>query len=340
MSQEKPLVYLLLAEDEFAASQFLREMESRADKEGMGGLNTQRLDGREINLEQLRQAVLTIPFLVERRLVIVDHPLALVHDENSRQKFLNCLEEIPQSTALVLVEHRLLTEGRERQSGKKHWLEIWAEEHKPRVWMREFPLKSGTSMVQWIISRTKEVNGMITTQAAERLAELVGEDSRLAENEIHKLLDFVNYSHPIEIQDVDLLVPYGERAGDFALINAIRQGDGRAALKVLHNKLKEEDAMMIFFSIVHQFRQIYLARIAMDEGQTSAEIIKTLSRFRIAAYPARLAIEQAQRFRLGELRQIYQRLFEIDVAIKNGELDSGVALETLVVALTHPQVSH
>jgi len=42
----------------------------------MGDLNTQYLDGRMINLEQLREAALTMPFLVERRLVIVDSSLS------------------------------------------------------------------------------------------------------------------------------------------------------------------------------------------------------------------------------------------------------------------------
>lgn len=339
LNQEKPTIYLLQAEDEFAAAHFLHEMEERVGKAGMGDLNTQYLDGREINLEQLREAALALPFLVERRLVVLDHPLALIHDESSRIKFLDCLRQVPPSTALVLVEHRLLSEAREREHGKKHWLESWMEENRPHTWMREFPLKRGQAMVTWIITRTKELNGAIQPQAAERLAEIVGEDSRFAENEIQKLLEYVNFMRPIEIQDVDLLAPYSERAGDFALINAIRQGDSRTALKVLRLMMADQDAILIFFSLVHQFRQILLARLAIEEGQSPVEVTKTLNRFRISAYPARLALEQAQRFSLEQLRQIYQRLFEIDVAIKNGELDGEVALETLVAALTNPQPS-
>ncbi len=339
LNREKPTIYLLQAEDEFAAVTFLHEMERRVGKEGMGELNTQYLDGRVINLEQLREAALSLPFLVERRLVVLDHPLALVHDESSRQKFLDCLQQIPPSTALVLVEHRLLSERREREMGKKHWLEWWIEENHPRTWMREFPLKRDQAMVAWISSHTKELGGSIEPRAAERLAEIVGEDSRFAEHEIQKLLDYVNFTRPIEIQDVDLLAPYSERAGDFALINAIRQGDSKTALKTVRLMLVEQEAILIFFSLVHQFRQILLARLALDEGQNPGDVVKTLNRFHISAYPARLAIEQAQRFSLEQLRQIYQRLFEIDVAIKKGELDSEVALETLIAALTVPQLA-
>lgn len=339
MSQEKPTVYLLEAEDEFAAAHFIHELEERVGKEGMGDLNTQYLDGQEINFEQLREAALALPFLVERRLVVLDHPLALVHDESSRVKFLDCLKQVPPSTALVLVEHRLLTEPREQEHGKRHWLESWIEENRPHTWMREYPLKRGQAMVSWIIARTKELNGSIQPLAAERLAEIVGEDSRFAENEIQKLLEYVNFMRPIEIQDVDLLAPYSERAADFALINAIRQGNSRTALKVVRLMMVDQDAILIFFSLVHQFRQILLARMALEEGQSPVEVAKTLNRFRISAYPARLAIEQAQRFTIAQLLQIYQRLFEIDVAIKNGELDSEVAVETLVAALTNPQLS-
>jgi len=143
------------------------------------------------------------------------HPLALLNDETSRQKFLDCLDQVPPSTALVLVEHRLLSDTRERESGKKHWLENWIEENHPRAWLREFPLKRGQAMANWIIAHTKDLGGRIEPPAAERLSEIAGEDSRLAESEIHKLLDFVNYSRPIEIQDVDLLAPYNEKTGEF-----------------------------------------------------------------------------------------------------------------------------
>jgi len=56
---------------------------------------------------------------------------------------------------------------------------------------------------------------------------------------------------------------------NFALINAIRQGDGHTASKALHQMLSEQDALLIFFSLVHQFRQILLARLALDEGQNA-----------------------------------------------------------------------
>ncbi|MFZ5809947.1 MAG: DNA polymerase III subunit delta [Chloroflexota bacterium] len=336
MAGSAPVVYILQAEDEFAAAHFLQELSAKVGKGGMGELNTQRLDGRQVSIEQLREAALAIPFMVERRLVIVDHALSLVNDDNSRKKFIECLMQTPPSTALVLVEYRLLSDAREREQGRRHWLEIWAEENKNRAWIKEFPLRRGAAMTSWILQQAKEAGGSFEPRAAERLAEIVGDDSRLAENEIQKLLNYVDYARPVEIQDVDQLAPYSERAGDFALVNALRQGDGRTALKTLRKMLADQDAVMIFFSLVHQFRQILLARLALDEGQTPAEITKSLSRFKISAYPARLAIEQAQKYDRDQLEGIVKRLLDIDIAIKSGEVDAEVALETLVAALTNP----
>ncbi len=55
MSASKPIVYLLQAEDEFSARQFIAAMEKRLGAEGMADLNLQRLDGRQITLETLRE---------------------------------------------------------------------------------------------------------------------------------------------------------------------------------------------------------------------------------------------------------------------------------------------
>jgi len=339
VSASKPIVYLLQAEDEFSARQFIAAMEKRLGAEGMADLNLQRLDGRQITLETLREVALAIPFLAGRRCVIVENPLALANNENAQTKFLSLLEQVPPSTALVLVENGLLTDPRAYEQGKRHWLERWAEEHPERAYVRQFRLRRGMEMTRWILERARQLGGEFSHPAAERLSEIVVEDSRLAEMEIQKLLAYVNFERPVEIGDVDQLCPYAERVENFALANALRQGDGRKALKVLRSMLNEQDAVMIFFSVVHQFRQILLAKLALEEGQTPAEAVESLGRLRIAPYPARLAIEQAQKFSLSGLRALYQRLLKIDLAIKSGEVEPEVALETLIATLTLRQLA-
>lgn len=334
MSAPKPIVYLLQAEDEFSARQFIATMQKRLSAEGMAELNFQRLDGRQISLETLRETALAIPFLGGRRCVIVENPLALANHENAQTRFLNLLEQVPPSTALVLVEKGLLTDPREYEKGKRHWLERWAEAHPERAYVRQFRLRRGAEMTRWILERARQRSGAFSHPAAERLAEIVAEDSRLAEMEIQKLLDYVNGERPVEVGDVDQLCPYAERVENFALVNALRQGDGRKALKVLRAMLNEQDAVMIFFSVVHQFRLVLLAKLALEEGQTPTEAVQSLGRLRISPYPARLAIEQAQKFSLTSLRALYQRLLTIDLAIKSGEVEAEVALETLIAALT------
>lgn len=334
MVASKPIVYLLQAEDEFAAAQFIANMESKIGDEGMAALNVQRLDGKNLTLEDLHETVFALPFFGGRRLVILENPLALINNENAQAKFLSLLAQVPPSTALVLWEKGLLTDPRDYEKGKRHWLERWAESHPERVYVRQFRLRRGAEMVQFILERAKQLGGAFSRQAAERLAEIVAEDSRLAEMEIQKLLDYVNCERAVEISDVDQLCPYLESVENFALANALREGDGRKALRVVRQMLIEQDAILIFFSVVHQFRQILLAKLALEEGQTPAEALQTLSRFHISPYPARLAIEQAQKFPLEDLRRLYHRLLEIDIAMKSGEVEAEVAVETLIARLT------
>ena len=76
MTTAKPVVYILFGEDEFAIAQFIDALEAKMGEEVTAALNTTRLDGRSLSLDELNTAASTIPFLSPRRLVVVEQPLA------------------------------------------------------------------------------------------------------------------------------------------------------------------------------------------------------------------------------------------------------------------------
>jgi DNA polymerase III subunit delta len=140
------------------------------------------------------------------------------------------------------------------------------------------------------------------------LSNLIGEDTRLANQEIIKLLDYVNYARPVEIEDIQLLTPDASQVDDFALVNALRERNSRKAQAVLHRKLEEEEPVLILGSMIYQFRLLLLAREIIDEGGSQQEVIDQLAHFEIKPYPAKLAHENAHRFSSKSLQDIYHRL--------------------------------
>jgi DNA polymerase-3 subunit delta len=331
MTNNPPVVYLLHGEDEFAIARFVAELKARLGDPSLAEMNTARLDGRATSFDELATAVYAMPFLAPRRLVLLYHPLARFANEPARQKFLDLLSRVPASTALVLVEHRSLTDEAARKKGQLHWLEKWASEAGERVYLRAFSIPTGAAMADWIRRRARELDGQFAPQAAGLLASLVGGDARLADQEIQKLLVYVNFSRPVEADDVDLLTAYAGEGDIFALVDALGNRNGQQAIGMLHRLLAERDVSLIFGMVVRQFRLLLQAREILDGQGNEGDVARVL---KVYPFVARKVTDQARRFSLPALETVYRRLLEIDVAAKSSEMEADLGMDTLIARLT------
>jgi DNA polymerase-3 subunit delta len=332
MSDPAPVVYILHGEDEFAMAEFVAQMQAKLGDASMVDMNTTRLDGKSAGLDQVVNAAAAMPFLAKRRLVIVANPLALVksRSEVARQKLLDALEKLPETTALVLLEPRPLTDERERRAGKQHWLEKWAEAAGERVFLKAFSLPRGPAMSEWIIQRARHFGGQFSRSGADKLAEQIGDDPRLADQEIQKLLAYANYAHPVEADDVEHLTPSVRQGDIFAMVDALGNRQGRQAQEMLHRLLAEQEAISIFGMVVRQFRLLLLAREVLDSGGREAEVARAAG---VHPFVAGKVAAQARFFTPAALERIYHRLLELDEAIKTSQMDDVLALDMFVAAL-------
>ncbi len=333
MTEEGPEIYLFDGDDEFAINESISKIVSRLGDANIAGMNTTRLDGRSSSLAQLKDAVATVPFLATKRLVVLSHPTSYIKDKKDQEEFIRFLAAEKPTSKLVLVEYEFLTTDRERKDSRLHWLEKWAAspEQAKRVFMRHFPQPAGALMVKWIQEHVKSEGGQITPQASVTLANQVGDDSRLASQEITKLLTYVNFARPVDVDDIEHLTPLTAKIGDFELVNALRDRNPQKAQALLHRSLQEDDPLRIFQSIVYQIRLLIIAREIIDTHGTINDIPKSL---KISYYPAKFALESAIRFTTKFTDTIYHRLLELDEAIKTGQMDADLALELLVTELT------
>jgi DNA polymerase-3 subunit delta len=331
VAEKAPVVYVLNGDDEFAISSFLAVLQAKMGEATIAEMNTTRLDGRSLSIDALTNAVGAMPFLAPRRLVILTNPLAKLNSSTLREKFVALLEQVPPSTALVLVENRLLTDERDRRNGKYHWLEAWAHQAGERAVVRTYPLLRGDAMKQWIQDRAKTIGGQFTPEAAERLADQVGNEPRLLDQEIRKILTYVDFKRPVEPDDVEHLTPFSRQGDIFAMVDALANHKGREAQEMLHRLLEEQDELSIFGMVVRQFRLLLQTREVLDKGGRETDIVRDL---KISPFVAGKLVPQAHHFTQKELEAIYRQLLELDVAAKTGRIEVDLALDTLVMSLT------
>ena len=83
MPAEKPIVYILRGDDREAIEAHIHKAYASLGAPEMAALNTTHLEGKSITLNDLRASALALPFLTERRLVVVDDALKLCAEKNT-----------------------------------------------------------------------------------------------------------------------------------------------------------------------------------------------------------------------------------------------------------------
>lgn len=307
-------IVLLHGNDEFAIEVRVEALRARLD-ESSAAMNFSRLNGRAPDLEQLTASLQAAPFLAPRRLLVLDSPTALPKD-----RLLGLLEAIPPTTDVVLVEAELLKSD--------HWLLQWAQAGNAAVEVYLLPRR--WEMPRWIEEEAKRQGGKIEPDAALRLAEMTGEDTRQAAQEIAKLLTYVDWQRPIRVADVEQLAVVRAQSSVFDFVDALTGGNGSKAQKVLHRLLEEEDPLALWGMIIRQFRLLLLTREILDEG---GNLLQVQTELLLHDFVAQKMTAQARRFSRNELESLYRLLLEIDENAKTGQTPLEVALDALVAQL-------
>jgi DNA polymerase-3 subunit delta len=331
MSGNPPVIYILHGEDELKIAQTIAELKARLGDPAMADLNTVRLDARTASFDELVIATRAMPFMTSRRLVVLSHPLARYSAQAEREKFIRLLESLPRTTALVLVENRPLTDEQTSKKGGMNWLEKWAREAGERVYLRLFTAPKGQALGGWIDQRARELGGQFSPNASALLSSLVGDDLRVADQEVRKLLTYVNFERPVEEEDVLEATPFASEGDIFAFLDSLGNQNGQQAFRIFHRLLAGGDADYIFYRLVNQFRNLLLAREILERGGDEIQVRDLL---KIHPYAAQKIYAQAKRFELAKLEQAYRRLLEIDLAEKSGEMDTDLNLDAFIAEFT------
>ncbi len=335
MSQSVPVIYFLYGDDEFAIAQFVKEMESKLGDSSIAEMNISRFGKQNYNFSELISTSVALPFLTRRRLIILSNPSTYMSTKEFEEGLIPHFEQIPESTAFVLIEipvdeDREIKKFKERQ--KKQKIIFKAVDPKSnRFFIQELRLPKGNQMAGWIQDKVRSLGGAFTPQGAAALASLVGNDTRLATQEIEKLLAFVNYQRAVDADDVDMITADYAQADIFALVDAVSVQQPRQEMTLLLKLLDQQEPIMTFVMIQRQFRLLLQAREVIDQGGDAREIMKQL---KLHPFVSEKLNNQARRFDLQQLETVYRRLLDLDEGIKTGQIDADLALQTFVAAFT------
>lgn len=291
--------------------------------EEFGGLNKTVLES-PLSLNALRQACDTLPFLGEHRLVLVRGALSQ-ENEAWAKEVAQYLPALPPSTHLLFLELKSVP--------LSHPLLKAAKKLGAKVVQSELPKSKETTA--WVWKRAQKLGLRIEAPAVALLAQNLGAQVQLVDQELRKLQLYRGDEGAITVEDVRVMMPY-MAIGDviFEMVDAIGQRKPSAAVTLLHRLIdpgtRSDEYLRIFGMMVRQFRLLIQTRWLGEQGRTQQEITQRLG---IHPFVGEKMLGQARQFSMEQLRQAYRLLHETDLAMKTGQLPYATALELLIAQL-------
>jgi DNA polymerase-3 subunit delta len=326
-----------------------------SDDPDLADLNTTRLDGHQVTLPEIRNACDTLPFLAQRRLVVVEGFLgrlatpsrgrpsgpdpvipgestsaeASSHEADKAQSkaLLAYLDQVPESSELVLVEEQVVGSG----AILRRLLEL-QRDGQARIVACEKPRKS--DLPAWIRTRAKFRRVRLDVTAVVDLAEFVGDDLRQLDQELIKLADYAG-GKEVNSADVRRLVPATRAASVFELVDALGSGNMPAAGKLMQHVLDVdgEHPLRVLTMIARQYRLLIQAKALQAAGAKPPEIARRLN---VADWTAPKLLAQAAKHSVARLQRAMERVLATDEAIKTGQMGDREAMDLLLAELAEP----
>jgi len=335
--QAKPTFYLLRGDDSTRIKEVIAGFQAGLGDPSMADLNTTRHDGESLGFEPLQADALTMPFLADRRLIIVENARAFLAKmaKDRAQACLDLFGNLPETTALVMVvEDQQAKKRCERywEHGKTYaWLTDWMREHNDQALLIDCALPDEEDMPSWILRKAKELGGGFKPDAARLLASYVGNNTLRAQNEVLKLITYVGDRQVVEEADVSLLTAQEQEGNIFTFTDALGERNSKAAMQQFMLLMEDNDLLELTGMIHRQFRLLIQAREILDAGGKPQDIEQELG---VLGFVARKLSDQARRFSMRQLLDIYNRLLKIDLDMKSGGTPGDVAYELLIADLT------
>ena len=147
-------------------------------------------------------------------------------------------------------------------------------------------------------------------------------------NEIRKLIEYVGENGTIRIEDIEKLSIKELDSVIFDLTDSLGQKNIKEALKTLKELLyNKEPIQKILITLYNHLRKIYITILAQQYNENIAEALnlKPNQMFLITKYK-----KQATYFKKQELREILQKLIDLDYKSKQGLIDVNIGIEALL----------
>lgn len=306
-------LYFFTGENDYALEkELLRWKTGFCEKHGME--NFLQLDSREATLSQLMDAVSVLPFIAEKRLVII-RGLPKIEKED----FASFTENIHPQVLVLIVESK----PDKRLGITKVITELAKKKEFKPLTIRELTL--------WAKDVAAREGALLTDAAWQALLDITGANQWVLDTEIRKLSIYA--LGDITPEHVDILaIPSGEQVV-WKLTDLIGSRNAEKALQFLDNRLERgEDAYGLWVILLNMIKNTTLVWSGVQEGLQGEKRIADA--FGMHPFAVRGLLPLARSLSAEQMSELVEFGAQADIAVKTGGHHCSVDRQEELISLT------
>jgi DNA polymerase III subunit delta len=314
LSDLKP-VYLIYGDEDLLLERAVRRLRARLAQVADLDFNMETFDGESASADDVIAAANTLPFMSDRRLVIVRGVDKM--PTSALQALADYAANPANHTCLVLVARKIAKNTRLFKAVDA--AKGTAEYKAPR--RNEYP--------RAVAEMFHERGRAISIDAAELLVGAVGRDLRRLETEVDKAVAYCGANTKLTRSDIEGVISTVAAVSVFDLTDAVGNRNVTTALRLLAELIGQgESAPGVHAMVVRHIRQLLSARALLDRGATATGIARDVG---MADWQARKVAQQAGRFTAGELIDALRGGADAELRMKTSQADARLVLERWIV---------
>ncbi|GFI62463.1 putative protein YqeN [Clostridiales bacterium] len=309
--------YLLYGVDTFSRKLYEDRIKKIVINKADDMMNTSTFNNIKTTAGQIIEAAETMPFLCERRFILVKDCGFFSEGKKAESDLLaEYIQNIPETACIVFSEEK----ADKRLKLYKAVVKYGLAESFDGLKDAELADMIGKKFAKKGLKAAKSVCIYIVRSC--------NGDTELIKNESDKLIDYLDGKKEVTVADVDTICQRSPDTKVFALVDAMIAKNADKALEIFRNLLSlNESPFMVLSLITRQFRIILKCKSLEEKGTSANDIAKAIG---AAPFVANGALKQAREFSYKSLHEALNKCLKMDYMIKSGGIDAASGVEIII----------
>ncbi len=320
-------LYFIYGNEPYLKDFYAGKIIEKSVKRDFSMFNLHVFDGDEVSLDDIAACCESLPMMDEHVCVVVkDYKLDKLNDADKKQ-LVEIISDIPESNILVIWMQNVEVDVKKNDKWKK--VVTMMSKYGSVISLDK---KTRSQLVKLLVSGANKRDCQFSSQNADYLVNLVGDDMNNLLNELEKLCFYVDKSE-IKKEHIESLAVRSVSARVFDLATDIVQGRNEKAFEVLRTLIaQKEEPVNINSQLINAYVDIYRAKVFSEAGEKPDGAAQYYN-YQNRAFRLTNASRDASKIDISAVRICLEILASADNKLKSSAINKALILEETIVKL-------